>query len=115
MAMSDRVAAAIGAAATVANVLTGRSSEYFGKAGILTLYGNARIVGMTMSLSFNQGPDSQLPVPPGSALNLASTPGTVKANEDFVGQWPVPANTRLVLAVVNPGAASTADFALVVS
>jgi hypothetical protein len=34
-------------------------------------------------------------------LNVASTPGAVKTNENFIGQWAVPAGSRLVHAVTN--------------
>lgn len=104
---------AIGAAATVPNVLVGTALEYFGKANVLTIYGNADIAGMTFSLSFNQGGDSQLPIPPGASLGAASTVGKIKTNEDFLIQVPVPAGSRLVLSVTNPGGASNTTFMLV--
>jgi hypothetical protein len=104
---------AIGAAASVLNVLSGTSLEYFSKASVLTIYGNADITGMTFSLSFNMGGDSQVPVPVGSSLGVASTPGKIKTNEDFLIQVPVPAGARLVLGVVNPGGASNTTFQLV--
>lgn len=110
---STVVRSAIGAAGTVLNALAGNPLEYFSKATVLTIYGNADITGMSWSLSFNQGGDSQLPVPPGSSLGVASTVGKVKTNEDFLIQVPVPAGSRLVLSVQNPGAASNFEFMLV--
>lgn len=109
---STPIRAAIGAAATVPNALAGTALEYFGQAATLSLYGNADIAGMSMSLSFNRGGDSDLPIPPGSSLGVASTVGKVKTNEDFIGQWAVPAGSRLVLSVTNPGAASNYTFLL---
>lgn len=109
---STPIRVAIGAAATIPNVLAGTALEYFGQAATLSLYGSADIAGMSMSLSFNRGGDSDLPVPPGSSIGLASTVGKVKVNEDFIGQWAVPAGSRLVLSVTNPGAASNVGFLL---
>lgn len=104
---------AIGAAATVANALAGNPLEYVGEARNLTIYGNGDIAGMNMSLLFNRGGDSEVPIPPGSALGIGSTVGKVKTNEDFIGQFAVPAGTRLVLSVTNPGAASNFTFLII--
>lgn len=104
---------AIGAGATVQNALQGTALEYFSKASVLTIYGNADIAGMSFALSFNMGGDSQVPIPFGSSLGVASTPGKIKTNEDFLIQVPVPMGARLVLQVINPGAASNFTFQLV--
>lgn len=108
------IRAAIGAGATVANALAGNPIEYFGEARKLTIYGNADIAGMSMSLLFNRAGEADVPIPPGSSLGVASTVGKVKTNEDFIGQFPVPAGSRLVLGVTNPGAASNYVFLLIV-
>ena len=115
MPQSTPISVAIAAATTIPNVLAGTALEYFGEPAMLTLYAGARIVGMTMSLSFNRGGDSDLPLPPGSFINLESTVGALKTNESFVGQFPVPRGSRLVLSVTNPGAASVVDFLLLAS
>jgi hypothetical protein len=105
--------ASIGAGATVPNVLTGTALEYFTGANVLTIYGNGDITGMSFSLTFNMGGKSEVPLPPGNSLGVASTAGKIKTNEDFLIQTPVPAGARLVLSVTNPGAASFANFQLV--
>ena len=103
-----RPAAALGAGATTSNILAGQSVEYFGsKPGILTLYGNADALLFTHSLFRNDGQDVQLVVPPGSVLSLASNPGKIRTNEDFIGQWAVPSQIRLVHSVTNGGAAAS--------
>jgi hypothetical protein len=110
---STTIRTAIGAASTVLNALAGNALEYFSRPSVLTIYGNADIAGMNMALTFNEGGDSQVPIPPGSSIGLASTPGKIKVNEDFLIQVPVPAGARLVLGVTNPGAASNFTFQLV--
>lgn len=106
MPLSLTVRSAIGAAATIANVLSGLAIEYQGSAVVLTVYGNGDIAGMTQSLFGHRGDASDLYIPPASGLGVASTVGKVKVNEDFIGQFPLPAGTRLVHSVTNPGAAS---------
>jgi hypothetical protein len=105
----------IGAAATVPNGLAGTAIEYIGDDVMLDIYGNGEISGMTFALTGFQGsnPGMQF-IPTGSSLGVASTPGRVKANEDFIASVPIPANTRLVLPVTNPGAASNFDFLFVI-
>lgn len=104
----------VGAAATVANALAGTDIEFPSGASALTILGNADIVGMTHSFRFtvpsNGGPVPMNPIPT-SRLNLASTVGTVKADEDLiVSRLPIPAGSRLVHTITNPGAASNARF-----
>jgi len=102
------------AAATIANLLAGTPLEYWGGAGVLTLYGCADAVGPdTYSLSGYQGGNpGMVMVPAGSALSVASTVGAIKNNENFLGQFAIPANTRLVLSVTTT-AAHTGRFQLV--
>lgn len=93
---------ALGANATITNALAGQSVEFFGsKAGILTLYANADATGVQHTLFINNGQEIQTVVPPGSSLSVASTVGKIKTNEDFIGQWAVPAGVRLVWGLVN--------------
>jgi len=97
----------LAANSTITNALAGQSVEFFGsKAGILTLYGNADAVGVQHTLFINNGQDISTVVPPGSSLSVASTVGKVKTNEDFLGQWAIPAGVRLVWGLVNTTAAA---------
>jgi hypothetical protein len=108
------VRAAIGAAATIANNLTGQSVEYVGPAATLTLYGSGDIAGMTHALTGFQGTEGKIFVPSGSSVPTASTAGAIKANENFLGQFAIPGGTRLVHAITNPGAASSVQMQYVV-
>jgi hypothetical protein len=93
---------ALGANASITNALAGQSVEFFGsKAGILTLYANADAVGVQHTLFINDGQDIKTVIPPGSSLSIASTVGKLKTNEDFIGQWAVPAGVRLVWGLTN--------------
>ena len=99
---------ALGASATITNALAGQSVEFFGsKAGILTFYANADAAGVQHTLFINNGQDIQTVVPPGSSLSVASTVGKIKTNEDFIGQWAVPAGVRLVWGLINTVAVAT--------
>jgi hypothetical protein len=92
----------LAANASITNALAGQSVEFFGsKPGILTLYANADAVGVTHTLFINDGQSIQTVVPPGSSLSVASTVGKLKVNEDFLGQWGVPAGVRLVWGLTN--------------
>lgn len=91
----------VAASTTVANALSGTPIEFLGAAVVLTVYGNASATGLQISLFGNQGDSSSVFIAPGSALGAASTPGNVKTNEDYIGQFAVPAGTRLVLQIVN--------------
>jgi hypothetical protein len=103
------------AAATIPNVLTGSAIEYTGGAAtVLTIYGSGDATGDTFQLSgFTGSHPGELYVPAGSPVPVASTAGAVKTNENFIGQFAVPANTRLVMAVVT-SAAHTGRFQIVV-
>jgi len=103
------------AAATVPNVLTGTAVEYVGHAAVLTVYGSGDAAGDTWSLSgFSGDAPGMAIVPAGTPLQAASTTGAVKTNENFIGQFAIPANTRLVLAVV-ASAAHTGRFLIAIS
>jgi hypothetical protein len=91
----------IAASTTVANLLAGQPIQYWGRAGVLTLYGNADAAGVNFALSINDGQETKQIVPTGAGLGVASTVGKVKTNEDFVGQFPIPGNVQLILAVSN--------------
>lgn len=110
MGMARHIRAAIGAGATVANALAGDPIEYQPEPGVVSIYGNGDIAGMSIALSANYGKRGVTLIPPGSSLGVGSTVGNVKSNEDFIGQFPVDAGARLVLSVTNPGAASNYSF-----
>jgi hypothetical protein len=103
--MSKTIPYTIPAAAVIANVLTGDPTEYWGKAGALTLYGSCDVAGDTFSLAYYSGGDPGIVVvPPGSLVPVASTAGTVKNNENFIGQFAIPAGSRLVLSIAGTAA-----------
>ncbi len=115
--LTIRPSTALAPGATNSNILAGQSVEYFGsKPGVLTLYGNGDALLFTHSLFRNDGQDVQLVIPPGSVLSLASTVGKIRTNEDFLGQWAIPSQIRLVHSVTNGGAgASNFTFMYVIT
>jgi hypothetical protein len=103
-------------ATTNNNILTGTAIEFQGKAAVLTIYGNADAVDLTHTFYANDGQQTISPIPPNSALKVASTAGAVKTNEDFLIQIPIPAGMRLVHAVTNPtGADVSVTFLYVIT
>jgi hypothetical protein len=94
----------VGIGATIANLLAGQPIQYWGRAGVLTVYGNADAVGLNFSLAINDGQETRMVIPAGSGLGTASTVGKVKTNEDFLGQFAIPAGVQLILSVTNPTA-----------
>jgi hypothetical protein len=103
------------AAATVPNVLTGTAVEYVGHAAVLTVYASGDASGDTFALSgFSGDAPGMAVVPSGTPVQVASTAGAVKTNENFLGQFAIPASTRLVLAVVTSGA-HTGRFLIAIS
>lgn len=106
----------VAANTTSANLLAGAPIQYFGKAGVLTLYGNADAAGQTFALTINDGQTNTQVVPTGSGLSVASTSGAVKLNENFIGQFPIPAGVQLILTVTNTtGAAVKSSFIFVIT
>lgn len=102
------------AAATVANILAGTAVEYLGEAATLTVYGTGDATGDTMSLTGFRGSEpGRVVIPASSPVPVASTAGTVKTNENFIGQFPIAGNTRLVMSVTT-SAAHTGRFQIVV-
>jgi hypothetical protein len=103
------------AAATIPNALTGTAVEYVGHAAVLTVYASGDAIGDTFSLSgFSGDAPGMAVIPAGTPVQVASTAGAVKTNENFLGQFAIPANTRLVLAVVT-SAAHTGRFLIAIS
>jgi hypothetical protein len=108
--LSLRIRSAIGAAATIANLLSGTDIEFVGQGGVLSIWGNGDIAGMTHQLRYSLSGTPINPVPT-SGLQTATTPGAVKLDEDAViTRYPIPPGSRLVHAVTNPGAASNITF-----
>lgn len=82
---------------------------------MLDIYAGAVIAGMSWALTSYRGSDPGAAlIPVGSAVGVESTAGLVKTNENFVASVSIPAGSRLVLPLTNPGAASSADFLFVV-
>jgi hypothetical protein len=106
----------IAASTTTANLLSGTPIQFLTKAAVLTVYANADAVGMTFSLSLVDGTSVSQVVPTGSGLSAASTAGKIKTNEDFIGQFAIPAGVQLILAVTNTTAgAIKVNFLFVVT
>lgn len=76
--------------------------QIVGKTSRLTIYGNARTLGMTQALSMTLGGDQKNLLPAGSTISLASTAGNIKKNEDLVGSWIIPAGSVLSHVLTNP-------------
>lgn len=105
MAILRRLTYTIPAGGVLNNALQGLSVEFVGKASVVRLFGVADVAGDTMSLTRTTGGDSQVLVDAGSPLNGAAAAGQgPKLDEDFIGEWPVPAGSHLVLGVVGTAA-----------
>jgi hypothetical protein len=105
---------AIPAAGSIANNLAGQAIEYQGEASVLTLYGNSDDAATTHTLFGNRGSKSDVFVPPGSVIGVGSTAAKVKNNEDFIGQYPLSAGTRLVHQITGT-ATKHANFLYIVA
>src|SRR5262245_11452464 len=88
------------AAATIANILSGTSVEYLGHATKLTIYGSGDAAGDTTSLTGFTGSEAGSQYIPSSPVQVASTVGSVKTNENFITMIAVPGNTRLVMPLM---------------
>lgn len=109
-------AVAVAAGVTNPNALSGSPIQYMGKAAVLTIYGNASAAGMSVSLTTNDGQVNNQVIPTGSNLGVASTAGKVKTNEDFLGQFAIPAGVQLMLALTNTtGGGLTANLLFVIT
>lgn len=103
----------IPAAATIPNLLAGTSVEYLGEAAVLTVYASCDVAGDTFAFNAFRGNKPGEALVPLSPIPVASTAGTVKTNENFIGQFAVPANSRLVLTI-NGTAAHVGRFQFLV-
>lgn len=97
------------------NILQGQPIQYWGKAGVLTVYGNADTGGDNFNLSINDGQSNVNVIPQGSVLGAATTPGKVNTNEDFIGQFPIPAGVQLILPVTPIAAGDKVNFLFVIT
>ena len=115
MARSYNISQAIAANTTVPDVIqTQGINAVFGRAAGVTIYWNGSAAGLTASASVDDGVSSVGLIPPGSTVGVASSAGKVKTSEDFIGQFPVDANSKLLMAVTNTTAGSLTFAALVV-
>ena len=116
MARSFNIHQSIPATTTVPDVITTAGiNAYFGKASGVTVYWNCDTVATTTAAcTADDGTTSVGLVPAGSAVPSASTAGKIKANEDFVGQFPIDAGSKLLISVTNPTAGALLFNALVV-
>lgn len=116
MARSFNISQSIPATTTVADVIAAQGiNAFFGQAAGITVYWNcSTVASMTASLTVDNGVTATGLVPSGSTVKAASTAGAVKVNEDFVGQFPVDAGSKLLLSVTNPTAGALIFNALVV-
>jgi hypothetical protein len=106
----------VAANTTSTTLLNGTPIQFWGKAGVLTIYANADAVGCTYALTVNDGQTNQQVIPTGSGLGAASTSGKIKTNEDFAGQFAIPAGVQLQLTVTNTtGAAVKSNFLFVIT
>lgn len=113
---SFNIRQSIPANTTVADVIAAQGiNAVFGKAAGITTYWNCDTAAtMTAAMSQDDGVSSVGLVPPGSTVPIASTVGKVKTSEDFIGQFPVDAGSKLLMAVTNPTAGALVFNALVV-
>ena len=116
MARSFNISQSIPLTSTVADVIAAQGiNAYFGHAASVNVYWNcSTVASMSASLTADNGVSAVGLVPAGSTVKAASTAGAVKTNEDFVGQFPVDAGSKLLLSVTNPTAGALIFNALIV-
>lgn len=108
MAITDGVAASVGAGLTV-NLFLGRASEFPGGSSPLTeqLFLDADAPGVTVSMLQNVGSTPLAPVQSGTTINAATAAGVgPKLDEDLMGTFAIPAGARQALNVTNTTAAA---------
>jgi hypothetical protein len=101
---------------TVADVIQAQGiNAIFGQAAGITVYWNCDTAAtMFAALTVDDGTTARGLVPSGSTVSQASTVGKIKTSEDFIGQFPVDAGSKLLMAVTNPTAGNLLFNALVV-
>lgn len=89
----------IPAAGSIANALAGTPAEFLTRASILSIYATADQAGDTMSLTLNQGGDTQVPIPAGSNISVApgAGMGPIVPDDVALNQYGIPAGSHLVL------------------
>jgi hypothetical protein len=97
----------VAAGATV-NLFTGRMSEFPGGNAVNEqLFLVADAPGVTVSMLQNVGSTPLAPIQSGTPVNVASVAGAgPKLDEDLLGTFPVPQNTRQALNVTNTSGAA---------
>lgn len=115
MARSFNIQQSIAANSTVADVIQAQGiNAYFGAAVGITVYWNCNTVSsMSVSLSTDNGVNPKGLVPAGSTVPVGSTAGKIKTSEDYIGQFPVDAGSKLLMSVTNPTAGALIFNALV--
>ena len=92
---------------SVNDVLTAAGfNAYFGSAATVQLYAGARAVGVTHNINIDDGISAQVVAPNGSAVNVESTLGSLKTNEQFLGTFAAPAGSKLMVNAQNTTAAA---------
>lgn len=106
MALHQRFAYVIPAAALIANVFSGAGVEYIGRASMIDLFAVADVVGDTCSFSCTVGGDQKILIPAGTTLNLAAATGAgPKMDEDlYISGAPVPMGAHLIFSVAGTAA-----------
>jgi hypothetical protein len=90
----------IPAALSIANLLDQTAIQLFGKGATVTLYGTADAAGDTFTLQAADGASApKVLVTPSTPVPVASTVGSAKTNENFIGQFSVPDHSRLSLPI----------------
>src|SRR6266567_936737 len=116
MARSFNIHQSIALTSTQADVISAAGiNAFFGSAVGITVYWNCDTVAtMTAAMFADNGATVVGLVPQGSAVPSASTAGKIKANEDFIGKFPIDAGSKLLISVTNPTAGALFFNALVV-
>jgi hypothetical protein len=113
--LHQRIAYTSPAAAVIANVVAGTAIEFITRASNLKIFATADVAGDTFGATITMGGDSRVLVPAGSSINLASATGAgPKLDEDFYGEWPIPAGAHLVVSYAG-AATHTGRFAFEVN
>lgn len=101
----DGVAQSIAAGAT-ANLFLGRMSEFPGGNAVNEqLFLTSDAAGQTVAMTQNVGSTPLAPIQSGTPVNVASAAGAgPKLDEDAMGTYAVPPNTRQSLSVTNTSA-----------
>jgi len=91
----------IPASGLIANALDGTAAEFLTRATVLSIYATADQAGDTMSLTLNQGGETQTPIPQGSGISVAQAAGMgpIVPDDVALNQYGVSAGSHLVLPI----------------